>query len=102
MSFQESTGLSERQKNAAAAKQALLEKFKAATQDQEKIARLAAERAKIAEARKAREAEKAEARRIREAELAAERARQAELEAQRKREEEELTAKIAAEEAEAA
>jgi hypothetical protein len=99
MSFQESTGLSERQKNAAQARQALLQKFRAAAQDKDKIEKLAADRAKIAEARQQREAEKAEQRRIREAELAAERARKAELEAQRNREEEEEAARKAKEEA---
>ena len=80
MSFQ-SPDLHERQKNAAAVKKAMLEKFRAKAQDpaleQARLKRIA-----IAEARAARMAEREAARKVREAELAAEAARPAELAAQ--------------------
>ena len=96
-----SPDLHERQKNAAAVKKAMLEKFRAKALDpaleQARLKRLA-----IAEARAAREAERAAAKAVRDAELAAEAARQAERAAQAQREADELAALIVAEEAEKA
>jgi hypothetical protein len=93
-----SPDLHERQKNAAAVKKAMLEKFRAKALDpaleQARLKRIA-----IAEARDARMAEREVARLAREAELAAQAARQAELAAKAQREKEELEALIAAEEA---
>ncbi len=100
MSFQ-SPDLHERQKNAAAMKKAMLEKFRAKAQDpaleEQRLKRLA-----VAEARAARMAEREAARLAREAELAKETARQAELAAKAQREKEELEALVAAEEVEKA
>ena len=91
----------ERRNNAAAVKKAMLEKFRAASQDpvfeQQRLKRIA-----INEARLARTAEREAAKKVREAELAAQAARAAELAAQAQREAEELEALIAAEEAEQA
>ena len=72
----------ERRNNAAAVKKAMLEKFRAVTQDpvlaeQQRLKRIA-----INEARDARMAEREAARKVREAELAAQAAREAELAAQ--------------------
>ena len=64
--------------DAAAARKAMLEKFRAATTDP-KLAEKLAERAAINEAREARLAERETARKAHEAELAARSAREAEL-----------------------
>ena len=77
MSFQ-TPDLRDRQSGAAAAKKALLEKFRTASQDPSLAEKEAARRA-IAEARDKRNAEREAARKAREAELAAEAARQAEI-----------------------
>jgi hypothetical protein len=92
----------ERRNNAAAVKKAMLDKFRAVTQDpvlaeQQRLKRIA-----INEARAAREAERDAARKVREAELAAQAAREAELAAQAKREAEAAEALAKAEEAERA
>ena len=89
--------LQERQKTAAAAKKALLEKFKAASNDPA-IAEREAARVAINEARLARAAEREAAKKTREAELAAQAARDAELAAQAKREAEAAAARAEAEE----
>ena len=93
-----SPDLHERQKNAAAVKKAMLEKFRAKAQDpaleQARLKRLA-----IAEARATRQTEREAAKAARDAELAAEAARQAERAAQAQREKEELDVLLAAEEA---
>ena len=69
----------ERRNNAAAVKKAMLDKFRAVTQDpvlteQQRLKRIA-----INEARDAREAEREAARKVREAEMAAQAAREAEI-----------------------
>ena len=69
--------LQERQKTAAAAKKAMLEKFKAASNDPA-IAEREAARVAINEARLARAAEREAAKKAREAELAAQAKREAE------------------------
>src|SRR5258705_12789996 len=69
--------LDERQTAAAAAKKALLEKFRAKAEDPARE-QIRAARAAIHEARLAREAEREAARQAREAELAVQRAREAE------------------------
>jgi membrane protein involved in colicin uptake len=70
----------DRQAAAAAARKAMLEKFRAASTDPALEQKLA-ERAEIHKARQAREAEREAARKAREAELEAERQRKAEEEA---------------------
>jgi Family of unknown function (DUF6481) len=92
----------ERRNNAAAVKKAMLEKFRAVTQDpvlaeQQRLKRIA-----INEARDARTAERDAARKVREAELAAQAAREAELAAQAAREAEAAEALAKAEAAERA
>jgi len=86
----------ERRNNAAAVKKALLDKFRAASQDptleQKRLERIA-----INEARAARMTEREAARKVREAELARLAAIEAERQAQAKREAEELETLIAAE-----
>ena len=92
----------ERRNNADAVKKAMLEKFRAVTQDTTRAEQIRAQRQAIAEAREARVAEREAARKVREAELAAEAARQAEIEAQAQREREAAAALLAAQEAEEA
>jgi hypothetical protein len=92
----------ERRNNAAAVKKAMLEKFRAVTQDpvlaeQQRLKRIA-----INEARDGRVAERDAARKVREAELAAQAAREAELAAQAAREAEAAEALAKAEAAERA
>ncbi|MGN6572471.1 MAG: DUF6481 family protein [Pseudolabrys sp.] len=99
MSFQ-TPDLNDRHKSAAAAKKALLEKFRAAAEDPRRAER-EAERRAIAEARDKRNAEREAARKAREAELAAEAARQAELAEKARKEQEELERLIALEKADA-
>ena len=74
MSSPHSPDLRDRQTSAAAAKKALLEKFRQAAEDPGRAER-EAERRAIVEARTQREAEREAARKVREAELEAERAR---------------------------
>ena len=93
--------LKERQEAAAAAKNAMLAKFRAAAQDPN-LAAQAEKRVAINEAREKRIAEREAAKKVREAELAKEAARQAELAAQAEREAEQLKAMLAAEEADRA
>ena len=88
----------ERRTNAAAVKKAMLEKFRAASQDpaleQKRLERIA-----INDARATRMAEREAARKVREAELAVLAAAEAERQAQARREAEELETLIAAEKA---
>jgi hypothetical protein len=91
--------IQERQKNAAAARRALLEKHKKTVQDPSLQERLA-ERKVVADARAVRQAERKAIEDARKAELAAEAARQAELKAQAEREAEEERQRLEAEEAE--
>ena len=84
MSFYKDPDLHQRQNEAAAAKKAMLEKFRAASEDPAVAERLAA-RAAINEARKLRQAAREAAKREREAERAAQAAREAELAAEAKR-----------------
>jgi hypothetical protein len=93
--------LQDRQKAAAAAKKALLEKFKAAANDPS-IAEKQAARTAINDARLVRAAERETAKKAREAELAAQAAREAERDAQAKREAEEAAARAEREKADAA
>jgi membrane protein involved in colicin uptake len=95
-----SPDLEKRQSAAAAAKKALLERFRAASEDP-RIAEKQAERAAIVAAREKRMAEREAAKRAREAEQAAEAARLAEAERLARIEEEKLQALIEAEKAEA-
>jgi Family of unknown function (DUF6481) len=89
----------QRQNTAAIAKQAMLQKFRAASEDPEVIRRHAA-RVAMNEARLVRIAEREVAKRAREAELAEEAARELEIAAQARREAEEAEARLAAERAE--
>src|SRR6266852_5711261 len=88
----------QRQSAAAAAKQAMLQKFCAASEDPE-VARRHAARVAMNEARLVRMAEREAAKRAREAELAEQAARAAELAAQAQREAEEADALLAAQRA---
>ena len=99
MSSYKGPDLEQRQSNAAAARKAMLERFRAASEDPAVAERRAA-RAAVEEARRIRMAEREVAERARQAELAEQAARAAELAAQAKREAEQLEAAIAAEEAE--
>ncbi len=101
MSSYKTPDILERQTNAAAAKKAMLEKFRAAAEDPA-IAERRAARTVIHQARLVRIAEREAAKRAREAELAAEAARAAELLAQAEREAKQLEAMIAAEKADRA
>lgn len=92
--------LLQRRNEANAAKKAMLEKFRAASEDPTAEQRRT-ERARIHEARLARQAERDAARKVREAELAVQAAREAELALQAKREAEAAEALAAAERAEA-
>ena len=87
--------LHERQSAAAAAKKAMLEKFRAASEDPGAADRAAA-RAAVHEARQARMAERDAAKKAQEAERAAQAVRDAERVAQAKREAAEAQARIAA------
>jgi hypothetical protein len=98
--FQEPDHL-QRQSAAAAAKQAMLQKFRAASEDPE-VARRHAARVAMNEARLIRIAEVETAKRAREAELAEQAARAAELAAQAQREAEKAEALLAAQSAERA
>ena len=91
--------LHERQNSAAAAKKAMFEKFRAASQDPTAEERRK-ERIAIHEARLVRTAEREAAKKQRETERAAQATREAELAVQAQREAEEATARLAAEEAE--
>jgi hypothetical protein len=97
-SFQ-SPDLQERRNNAAAVKKAMLEKFRAASQDPA-VAQHSANRVAVNEAREGRMAEREAAKKLREAELAEQAARAAERAAQAQREIEQAEALIAAEAAE--
>jgi hypothetical protein len=100
MSFQDPDH-QQRQSAAAAAKQAMLQKFRAASEDPE-VARRHAARVAMNEERLVRMAEREAAKRAREAELAEQAARAAELGAQAQREAEEAEALLTAERAERA
>jgi Family of unknown function (DUF6481) len=99
MSFQDPDH--QHRQSAAAAKQAMLQKFRAASEDPE-VARRHAARAAMNEARLVRIAEREAAKRTREAELAEQATRAAELAAQTQREAEEAEALLAAQSAERA
>ena len=100
MSFQDPDH-QQRQSAAAVAKQAMLQKFRAASEDPE-VARRHAARVAMNEARLVRMAEREAAKRVREAESAGQAARAAELAAQAQREAEEAEALLAAQSAERA
>jgi hypothetical protein len=91
--------LQTRQSSAAAARKAMLERFRAAAEDPA-VAEREAARIAVNHARLARMAEREAAKKAREAELAAQAARAAELALQAEREAEEARARLAAEEAE--
>ena len=91
----------QRQSDAAVARKAMLEKFKAASEDP-KLAERQAARAAVNEARLARMAEREEAKRLRAAEQTAQAARDAERILQEQRDAETAKALIAAEEVERA
>jgi hypothetical protein len=97
MSFK-APDLQERQKEAAAAKKAALERFRAASNDPT-AAQRRTERAAIHEARLTRMAEREVARKAHEAELAVRAAHEAELALQAKRAAEDAAARATAEEA---
>src|ERR1700746_2185104 len=99
-SFQDPDHL-QRRSAAAAAKKAMLQKFRAASEDPE-VARRHAARVTMNEARLVRIAEREAAKRAHEAELAEQAARAAELAAQAQREAEEAEALLAAQSAERA
>jgi hypothetical protein len=92
----------ERRNNAAAVKKAMLDKFRAVTQDPVLAEQQRLKRVAISDARDAREAEREAARKIREAEIAAQAAREAEVAAQAQREREAAEALAKTEEAERA
>jgi hypothetical protein len=89
----------QRRSAAAAARQAMLQKFRAASEAPE-VARRQAARVAMNEARLVRQTEREAAKRAREAELAEQAARAAELAAQAQREAEEAAALLAAQAAE--
>src|SRR5712672_4571487 len=91
----------QQRQSAAAAKQAMLQKFRGASEDPE-VARRHAARVAMNEARLVRIAEREAAERAREAELAEQAARAAELAAQAQREAEDAEALLAAQNAERA
>ena len=91
--------LQTRQSSAAAAKKAMLERFRAASEDPAAAERDAA-RIAVNQARLTRMAEREAAKKVRQAELAAEAARAAERALQAEREAEEAKVRLAAEEAE--
>jgi Family of unknown function (DUF6481) len=92
----------ERRNNAAAVKKAMLDKFRAVTQDPVLAEQQRLKRVAISDARNAREAEREAARKVREAEIAAQAAREAEIAAQAQREREAAETLAKAEEAERA
>ncbi len=92
----------ERRNNAAAVKKAMLDKFRAVTQDPVLAEQQRLKRTAINEARDARMAERDATRKVREAELAAQAAREAEIAAQAAREAEAAEALAKAEAAERA
>src|SRR5260370_41463285 len=100
MSFQD-PNLQQRQSTAAAARKAMLEKFRAGSEDPV-VAQRHAARVAVNEARLIRVAEREAAKRVREAELAEQAARAAELALQAQREAEQAEALIATEKAERA
>jgi hypothetical protein len=91
----------QRQSDAAAVKKAMLDKFRAASQDPA-IAQKLAERAAVNEARLRRTAERETAKKVQDAKLAEKAARAAEAAAQAEREAERLEAVAAAEKGEQA
>ena len=93
--------LEERQGNAASAKKAMLERFRAASEGPD-AAKRRAERATLNKARLTRAAEREAAKARRKAELAAQAARDVEFAAQAQRDAEQAEARIAAEKAERA
>ena len=99
MSSYKDPDLQQRQNDAAAAKKAALEKFRAASEDPA-VATRHATRVAVNEARLVRIGEREAAKRAREAELAEQATRAAEFAAQAQREAEKAGALIAAEEAE--
>ena len=90
----------QRQDSAAAAKKAMLEKFRAASGDVAVAQRHAATRVAVNEARSIRVTERERAKEVRKAEQAEQAARAAELAAQARREAEQAETRIAAEKAE--
>src|SRR5580704_3953260 len=99
MSSYKDPDLQRRQSDAAAAKKAALEKFRAASDDPDVATRHAA-RVAVNEARLVRIAEREAAKRVREAELAEQAIRAAELASQAQREAEKVEALVVAEKAE--
>jgi hypothetical protein len=99
MSSYQDPDLQQRQRDAAAAKKATLEKFRAASDDPD-VAMRHATRVAMNEARSVRIAEREGAKRAREAELAEQATRAAELALQAQREAEKVEALAAAEKAE--
>jgi hypothetical protein len=99
MSSYKGPDLQQRQSNAAAAKKAMLEKFRAASEDPA-VAKRHATRVAVNKARLVRIAEREAAKRVREAELAEQAARAAENVLQAQREAKRVEALIAAEKAE--
>ncbi len=91
--------IEERKQAAIAAKQAMLNRFKAAASDPE-LEKRKAERAAVVAARQKREAEREAERKKKEAELAAEKAREAERLAEEQRKTEAEAARLVAEEEE--
>jgi hypothetical protein len=89
----------QRQSNAAAVKKAMLERFRAASEDPA-VAKRQAARAAMNEARLVRVAEREAAKRVHKAELAEQAARAADLVLQAEREAEIVEARVAAEKAE--
>jgi hypothetical protein len=100
MSSYKDPDLQRRQSDAAAAKKATLEKFRAASVDPAVAAMRHATRVAVNEARLVRIAEREAAKRAREAELAEQATRAAKLALQAQREAEEVEALVAAEKAE--
>jgi hypothetical protein len=94
--------LQQRQDNAAAAKKAMLEKFRAASEDHTVAQRHTTARVAVNEARSVRVAERESAKALRKAELAEQAAHTAKLNAHAQREAEKAEARIAAEKAERA
>ena len=99
MSSYKGPDLQQRQSNAAAAKKAMLEKFRAASEDPA-VAKRHATRVAVNEARLVRIAKRDAAKRVREAELAEQAARAAENVLQAQHEAKRVEAQIAAEKAE--
>jgi hypothetical protein len=99
MSSYEGPDLQQRQSNAAAARKAMLEKFRAASEDPA-VAKRRAARVKANEARLVRIADREAAKRVRQAELVEQAARAAERASLAEREAEEADALIAAEKVE--